>query len=179
MKKIALALCAALSLGAPATANAQDAYIGEIRWFAFGFCPTGWSTLAGQSINVAANQALYALIGNTYGGNGSTTFLLPDLRGRVMISNGAGAGLQNYVLGQKGGAETATISYNALPANVVTGSSTPVAVVKAQPGADPATTVNVPSQFNVTGSGQSHGNLQPYLATQACIAMSGVFPTRQ
>lgn len=179
MKKIALALCAVLSLGVPATANAQDAYLGEIRWFPYNFCPRDWTYANGQTMQVSKYNALFSLLGNTYGGDGVTTFGLPDLRGRVSIAPASGSGLVNHVLGEKGGYDYVTSNYLQLPPYVVTASpSTPVAVSKAPAGADASTTVNVPPSYSVTGSSQPQDNHPPYLVMQACINISGIYPSR-
>src|SRR3954454_18083876 len=94
-----------------------DQYIGEIRAFAFNFAPLGWAFCEGQLLPINQNQALFSLLGTTYGGDGRTTFALPDLRGRVPISSGQGPGLQNYDLGQTGGEETVTLTGNQVGAH--------------------------------------------------------------
>src|SRR5260221_6913469 len=91
--------------------------IGEIRLFAGNLNPRGWALCQGQLLAINQNQALFSILGTTYGGNGQTTFALPDLRGRLAIGFGQGAGLSNYVLGQVGGAETATLNVAQLPAH--------------------------------------------------------------
>ncbi|MEO0062275.1 MAG: hypothetical protein RLZZ08_835 [Pseudomonadota bacterium] len=178
MKKTMLAVSAAIAVLAPVSANAQDAYLGEIRWFAFNYCPTSWVSPAGQSLLVSQYNALFALLGTTYGGNGVQNFNLPDLRGRVPVGAGAGTGLLNYTMGQTGGSEYVAVAYNQLPANVATGASTQAAVSKAPAGADPTTTVNVPTTTSVTGSNQPHENRQPFLTMQPCINTQGIWPTR-
>jgi microcystin-dependent protein len=90
-------------------------YLSEIKLFAFAFPPKGWALCQGQLLPINQNQALFALLGTTYGGNGVTTFALPDLRGRAPISFGQGGGLQNYVLGQQGGIENETLALTEMP----------------------------------------------------------------
>ena len=99
---VGAALSASMLTAAP-TAQAQEPFIGNIGAFGFNFCPRGWATLDGQILPINQNQALFSLLGTTYGGDGRTSFALPDLRGRVPIHNGRGAGLSNYNLGQRGG----------------------------------------------------------------------------
>lgn len=95
-------------------------FIGEINLFAFNFPPKGWALCQGQLLPISQNTALFALLGTTYGGNGQTTFALPDLRGRVAISSGQGGGLQNYDLGQLDGVEAVTLAATELPAHTHT-----------------------------------------------------------
>jgi microcystin-dependent protein len=98
-------------------AAAQDPFIGEIRWVGFNFAPRGWAECNGQIMSISQNTALFSLLGTTYGGNGQTTFALPDMRGRVMVHVGMGPGLSNRDLGEVGGAEVHTLSVNELPAH--------------------------------------------------------------
>jgi len=95
-------------------------YLGEIKLFAFVFPPKGWALCQGQILPISQNTALFALLGTTYGGNGQTTFALPDLRGRVPVSSGQGAGLQNYDLGQIAGVEIVTLAATELPTHTHT-----------------------------------------------------------
>jgi microcystin-dependent protein len=101
-------------------------YLSEIKLFGFAFPPHGWALCAGQLLPINQNQALFSLLGTTYGGNGTTTFALPDLRGRVPISMGQGAGLQNYIIGQQGGTETVTLAAAEMPAHSHTADVTPL-----------------------------------------------------
>src|SRR5436305_2548610 len=94
-----------------------DAYIGEIRMFAGNFAPRGWATCDGQILPIAQNTALFSLLGTQYGGNGQTTFALPDLRGRVPIHYGQGPGLSPYDIGEAAGTETITLTQNEIPAH--------------------------------------------------------------
>src|SRR5271157_5430691 len=107
----------------------SNPFVAEIRIFCGNFAPTGWAFCNGQILPIAQNTALFSLLGTTYGGDGRTTFALPDLRGRVPISSGQGPGLASYALGQSGGAETATLGASQLPAhnhlvNAVSGPAT-------------------------------------------------------
>src|SRR5690606_21678322 len=92
------------------SSQAQDGYIGEIRMFAGNFAPRGWAFCEGQMLPISQNTALFSLLGTTYGGDGRTTFALPDLRGRVPVQSGTGPGLSSYRLGQSGGSETITVN---------------------------------------------------------------------
>jgi microcystin-dependent protein len=170
-------------------------YLGQLLPFSFSFAPKGWAICAGQVLSIAQNQALFALLGTTYGGNGIQTFALPDLRGRVPIHNGAG-----FVLGQVGGEENVTLNINELPAhghafngtssaaNVkipVTNSALAQSTTSAgvSPGysfyAPPGTTVALNANtVAAVGGSQPHANLQPYLVVNWCIALEGIFPSR-
>jgi microcystin-dependent protein len=131
------AVAAGLVMAAPAPAVAQEPFIGEIRMVGFNFCPRGWAPAAGQLMPINQNQALFALLGTTYGGDGRTTFALPDLRGRVPVADGQGPGLSNVRLGEKGGREAAQLSANELPAHSH-GASTAVTLHSSSTAADSA-----------------------------------------
>jgi microcystin-dependent protein len=117
----------------------QDGFLGEVKMFAGNFAPRGWALCEGQVLPVNQNQALYSLLGITYGGDGRTTFALPDLRSRVAVGNGRGPGLLNYRLGQKGGAENNTLIVNQLPSHthLATGTVTPNASTEKATSDDP------------------------------------------
>jgi len=171
-----------------------EPYIGEIRLFSFGYAPQGWATCDGQTLNIVQNQALYALLGTTYGGDGATTFKLPDLRGRTALHRSA-----TYKEGKAGGAETVALSTTAqlpvhthlLAANAaVGGSNVPqgnlLATVQDSSGtkfayaaakATPAATL-APGTLSPAGASGSHNNVQPSLAINYCIALTGYFPPR-
>ena len=106
-----------LLAGLAAPAAAQDPFIGEIRWVAFTYAPNGWAECNGQLMAINPNQALFALIGTTYGGNGQTNFALPDMRGRAPIHHGMGPGLTDRFLGEVGGEETHSLTVNEMPAH--------------------------------------------------------------
>jgi microcystin-dependent protein len=176
-----------------------EPYLGQIQTFGFNFAPTGWMQCNGQLLSIAAYSALFALLGTTYGGNGTTTFGLPDLQGRVAISQGQGAGLSNYVIGEASGSETVTLLSTQMPlhshaVNAVSGTTgagtTPTNAVPCQPLVIPNTTHVSPystSTANTTmsntmigtaGGNQPHNNMQPFLTVNYCIAYVGIFPTR-
>jgi microcystin-dependent protein len=167
-------------------------FIGLIAAVGFNFAPRGWAFCAGQILPIAQNQALFSLLGTTYGGNGQTTFALPDLRGRAALSSGQGIALQNYTLGEVGGSETVALTQQEMPPHShMVGASSSVATIGAVNGnflAD--TSVNayregnpgapVPMANMIGNSGQSlpHSNQQPYLVLNFIIALQGIFPSR-
>lgn len=169
----------------------SDPFLGQITFFGFNFAPRGWAMCSGQILPIAQNTALFSLLGTTYGGNGQTTFALPDLRSRVPIHFGQGPGLSNYDLGQTAGAESVTLTQNSMPAHghaagvtQAPGTTTrPASKVPATAGAAAYADASDGSTFNPTfvqntGGNQPHNNLQPYLALNACIALEGIFPSR-
>lgn len=163
-------------------------YIGEIRMGGWNFAPAGWAKCEGQLMGIAQNEALFSLIGTTYGGDGVTNFALPDLRGRLPVHQAAGFGL-----GQAAGSETVTLTSTQVPAhphsfNCSTGSATqrdPAGNVPAVIGAGsvyiqaPATAAmaagSIPSSG---GGGQPHSNIQPYQCVTFIISLSGIYPPR-
>ena len=171
-----------------------EPFIGQIQMFGFNFAPRGWAMCNAQILSIAQNTALFSLLGTIYGGNGQTTFSLPDLRGRVPIHMGQGPGLSDYVEGQTGGSENKTLTINNLPAhshavNAKTengNKQTPGANVLAKDAAGstayysnqvPNTTMN-PAMIGNTGGSQPFSNLQPFLTINFCIALQGIFPSR-
>jgi len=181
----------------------SDPFLGEIRMFGFNFAPQGWAFCNGQSLSISQNDALFALLGTTYGGNGVTTFQLPDLRSRVPLGEFQGNGLSNYVLGETGGQETVTLSVLQMPAHnhLITADINPLDTLASNPSGhwlsptgdnvtgakdiysrvDPllgnATTMH-PQMVNVTGGSQPHPIIQPFLVLNFCIALQGIFPAR-
>lgn len=171
----------------------SDQFIGEIRIFATNFAPSGWAMCNGQLMPISQNSALFALLGVTYGGDGRTTFALPDLRGRAPMQPGAGAGLSYRNLGEQGGSASVTLLASEIPPHThqlmhsggVANSATPgpgnafgrsgVAQVYSPGSADTATP---PQALMPSGGGLPHNNLQPYLAVNFCIALQGVWPSR-
>jgi microcystin-dependent protein len=172
----------------------SQAYFGEIRPFGFNFAPTGWAQCNGQLMSIAQNQALFAILGTTYGGDGRSTFALPDLRGRMPVHCGTGAGLAPVVQGQQGGQESVTLSTANLPphSHAVMASAdsatTPAAsgnVIAAKANLD----IDVFSEAShltpltagavaASGGSQAHDNMQPSLGLNFCISLFGIFPSR-
>lgn len=169
----------------------SEPFLGEIRLVGFNFPPRGWAACNGQTLSIAQNTALFALLGTTYGGDGQTTFNLPDLRGRVAIHNGQGPGLSNYVEGETSGQESHTLGVGEIPAHnhiiqaAITGdTNTPlgsvmakVARLKYAAAPDGNTPMN-PNMVSPAGGSQPHNNLQPLLVLQYIIALEGIFPSR-
>ena len=170
----------------------MEPFIGEIKMVGFGFAPRGYAQCNGQIMSISQNTALFSLLGTTYGGNGQTTFGLPDLRSRIPIHVGQGSGLSNYDLGQASGTETVTLTANQLPphnhtVNASTAATTknPTNTVPGVTGAGssyaetptPGTTMNA-GMVTGGGSGQPHNNCQPYLCVNFVIAIEGVYPSR-
>lgn len=175
-------------------------FIGEIVGFGGNFAPRNWALCQGQLLSIAQNTALFSILGTTYGGNGQTTFALPDLRGRAPIGQGQGPGLQNYVLGQAAGTENATLLTSNLPAHVhtQTGSTTKASLQTPAAGAflgktqDSAGTaipqIYVPAgsegttvpmaATGITGQGIPFSIRNPYLTINWLIATQGIFPSR-
>lgn len=171
-------------------------YIGEIRMFGFGprGAPTDWQACDGTLLPIAQYDALFALIGTTYGGDGQTTFAVPDLRGRVPVHQGQGPGLSNYVIGQKAGTEVVTVLPTQMPAHTHTAMASTAAATSVTPGpgllpgtisgdngyvAAPGTPVSMSAQStSLAGGSQPHENCMPTLTVQYCIATVGVYPTQ-
>lgn len=176
----------------------SEPFIGEIKMFGSNFAPRGWALCDGQLLPIAQNSALFSLLGTTYGGDGRTTFGLPDLRGRVPMHPGNGPGLSPRLLGQKLGSENTTLNTNNLPphnhsatANAVApgGNSNDainnfwaddVGVSSGTYHTGPATGTMNPGAISVgnTGGGQSFSNQQPSQCVNFIIALVGIFPSR-
>lgn len=168
-----------------------DPFVAEIRMFPFNFAPTGWAWCDGQLLPISQNTALFSLLGTTYGGNGVTTFALPDLRGRTPIHAGQGAGLTVRPLGAQLGTENVTLAVSQLPAHghalaasdAVADRSDPSGAVPAR-AASPvwrtgaATPAAIGTQSLPAGGNQPHPNLMPFLTLQFAIALQGIFPSR-
>lgn len=170
-------------------------FIGEIRMFGGSFAPAGWAFCAGQLMPISENDALFTLIGTTYGGDGQETFGLPDLQGRVPVHQGTGKSLSTYVLGEEGGVESVTLSTNQIPTHthpvIVTNTSQQLSpqnamfatATSSQAGvlaydANPPTTPLVNTTIQGAGGSQPHGNIQPTLCISYIISLFGVFPTQ-
>lgn len=168
-------------------------YIGEIRMFGGTFAPVDWALCNGQFLAISDYAALFNLIGTTYGGDGQNTFAVPDLQCRVPVHQGQGPGLSNYVLGQKAGAETVTLTLGQLASHThqAMGSSASSnlqsnpagntwAVNADQsfgPGTSANATMNTASIGN-TGNNQPHDNMDPFLAVTFIIALNGIYPSQ-
>jgi microcystin-dependent protein len=167
-------------------------FLGLIAAVGFNFAPRGWAFCAGQIMPIAQNQALFSLLGTTYGGNGQTTFALPDLRGRAALSSGQGFGLQSYNLGETGGSETVALTAQQMPQhNHLFGATTTSANTAAVNGnflaettitayreGNPGAPVPMANMIGNSGQSQPHSNQQPYLAVNFIIALTGIFPSR-
>lgn len=188
----------------------MEVFIGTIQAFGFNFPPQGWANCSGQLMSIAQNTALFSLLGTTYGGNGQTTFGLPDLRGRAALNMGQGPGLSNYTIGEIAGIENTTLTIGNMPAH----NHSATATVGVQVAGTPSDPAHIPSDTNkylgassggggaaniwsdalnapvamggVSGAvqvGMAGGSLpvsllNPYLVLNFCIALQGIFPSR-
>ena len=172
----------------------MDPFVAEIRIFGFNFAPTGWAQCNGQILPISQNTALFALLGTTYGGNGKSTFALPDMQGNAPLHPGQGSGLSLYDLGQQGGTQFVTLLQSEIPVHT---HSVKAAVDPGdlQVGSPTRTYARSGSGFGYNantspmttmafqalapaGGGQPHNNMMPYLTLNFCIALQGVFPAR-
>jgi microcystin-dependent protein len=175
----------------------SDPFIAEIKMFAGTFAPRGWAYCQGQLLSIAQNTALFSLLGTTYGGNGQTTFALPDLRGRVPVGTGQGPGLPNVTLGEMSGQPTHTLIITEMPAHnhaaqasaySSSGNSTSPAgnswaTSTSRDNVYSNTAPNAPMAANtvtvgIAGGSQPHNNMQPYLGMNYIIALEGIYPSR-
>ena len=173
----------------------SEPFIGEIRMFAGNFAPRGWAFCDGQLLAVSQNDALFSLLGTIYGGDGRTTFGLPDMRGRIPVHAGSGPGLSPRRLGAKGGAENVTLTVNQLPSHThepikgisdIADATEPVGKLAAQgtsvrlfsTAAGTAADLSSSAVPNVGGS-RSHSNLMPFLCVNFIVALFGIYPSRQ
>lgn len=169
----------------------SNPYVGEIRMFGGSFAPAGWMFCSGQLLPISENETLFQLIGTTYGGDGQSTFALPDLRGRIPIHSGQGAGLGNYTLAQTGGTESETITTQKMPVHTHPFMASSNSATSPNPGGNvPAEAVTTTPFFNdqpsvamnaqsilPQGGSQPHENMAPYLCVSFIISLFGVFPT--
>jgi len=170
-----------------------EPFIGSIVLFCGNFAPRGWALCDGQLLSIAQNTALFSILGTTFGGNGQTTFALPDLRGRVPLHPGTGPGLSNYSLGQATGSETVTLIANQMPAHNhavsapcsdgAPSSASPVGAVLANQDQTPfyapsGAKAMAAGTSTIAGGSQPHENRQPLLAINFIIALEGIFPSR-
>ncbi|MCU7939375.1 MAG: tail fiber protein [gamma proteobacterium symbiont of Bathyaustriella thionipta] len=183
-------------MGAGHQAQAAEPFIAEVKMFASNFAPRGYALCDGQLLQISQNVALFSLVGTIYGGDGRTTFALPDLRGRTAIHPGRGPVLEEYRIGQRGGSEYVTLTVQQMPSHTHTATSK---------GINSSGNTNIPggntlaskSRTNIystnapavdmhagsvtvanTGGGQSHENRMPYLGINHIIALTGLFPSR-
>jgi microcystin-dependent protein len=178
----------------------SEPFLGQIMLVGFNFAPQGWAFCNGQLLSISQNTALFSLLGTTYGGNGTTTFALPDLRGRAALGFGQGPGLSNYDLGQSTGSETVTLTVGQIAAhNHLVAANAAAASVPSPSGADLAQTFDSgpkkafntystppmtapvtldPATVQPSGGSRPHENIQPVLALNYIIALQGIFPSR-
>jgi microcystin-dependent protein len=161
-------------------------FLGEIRLVGFNFAPQGWAMCNGAIMSIAQNTALFSLLGTTYGGDGQTTFALPDLRGRAPVHQGT-----QFTMGGTGGAETVALGINAVPVHQHSWTVAPQADTEKLPGgylatgplavyAPPAQSPVAldPSTIGSSGASQPHENMAPFVVVTFVIALSGIFPSR-
>lgn len=172
----------------------SDQFVAEIRIFPFNFPPTGWAFCDGQLMPISQNTALFSLLGTTYGGDGKSTFALPNMQGNAPMQPGQGQGLSLRDLGEMSGVESITLLQTEMPvhnhglmaqsnpANLAAPSplrswarSAPDAAYKATPTADALFDIQA---LGISGGGLPHNNMQPYLTLNFCIALQGIFPQR-
>ncbi len=167
-----------------------EPYVGEIRMAGFNFAPQGWAFCNGQILAISEFDTLFNLIGTTYGGDGQTTFALPDLQGRLPIHQGQSGGTSNYVIGERSGTEYIILTLNQMPAHVhtLTG-STDAAASRSPIGTVPAHSTRAvygagtgnamaPTALAAAGSSQPHVNMQPFVCVNFIISLFGVFPSQ-
>ena len=201
-KFIKLLVIVGLVMPIASPAFAFEPFIGQIMPVGFNFCPRGWAEANGQTLPIAQNTALFSLIGTTYGGNGRTDFKLPDLRGRSPVHVGSGPGLPTIQWGQQGGSTDFTLNVNNLPAhNHVLNSNVVFTVAKGRPTTNVATAASYIAEAGIfrpsisqgstliqgagftgetlnTGNSTSVDKRSPFLGAYYCIALVGIFPSR-
>lgn len=165
----------------------QDPFVAEIALFPFTFAPRGWAWCNGQLLPISQNTALFSLLGTSYGGDGKSTFALPNLNGRAPLGWGAGPVLSEYHLGQQGGVEAVTLvpsemPVHAHPVTAVGGGATTANPAAAAPATTEAELYHSSGGQDATllpaGGGQPHNNMQPFLTLYYAIALQGVYPPR-
>ncbi len=197
MKRIRLGLVSGVLLSlfaaGPALAQANNQYLGQIIMVGFTFCPQNWADANGQIMSISSNTALYSLFGTTYGGNGTTTFGLPDLRGRVPMHVGQGPNLPANVQGEVLGAPTTTLTVAQMPSHNHSLNASAAAPTTNDPSGNLLATygagqhiyvpgaagkVMSPAAIGFTGGGQPFDQYQPSLVLRYCVALTGIFPPR-
>jgi microcystin-dependent protein len=172
----------------------SNPFVAEIRMFGFNFAPTGWAFCDGQLMPISQNTALFSLLGTFYGGDGKSTFALPDLQGSTPLSSGQGSGLSQYFLGQQSGSEFVTLIQSEIPVHNHTVKAdaddpgdlqgpTPARALARSGGgfayvSGPLNAQFAPETLSIAGGSLPHNNMMPYLTMNFCIAMQGVFPPR-
>ena len=166
----------------------SEPFMGQLALVGFNFAPQGWAFCQGQLLPIAQYSALYSLLGTTYGGDGVSSFALPDLRGRAVVGFGQGPGLQNYTQGQVGGTETGSLLPTQIPSHThsvassaqESSASSPTGQLLAN-GAIYASAANAsmnPAMIGASGGNQPHDNMPPYLVLNWIIALEGIYPSR-
>ena len=193
MKKLIFAAIFGISMTTNQAKAQAEPFLGQIAFVAFNFAPQGWAECNGQTMSISQNTALFALIGTTYGGNGTSTFNLPDMRGRVLVHNGQGNGLSPYQMGQMGGQESVTLTSAQMPAHSHSVSAVLADGNQSTPNGNlPANTKSLDKEYSSStadtsmkagmignaGGNEAHENRPPYLAMKCIIALQGIFPPR-
>ncbi len=193
MKKISFLVLMVLGLLSPITIKSQQPFIGQIMFVPYNFAPQGWHDCDGSLLQISENEALFSLIGTTYGGDGQTNFMLPNAKGKVIIDDGQGPGLSSYSLGQTGGTETVTLTTSQLPSHNHTMIGTSSEGNQNSPtNGIPANTKTLDKEYSedstskttmkstmlqASGGNQPHNNMMPSLAMKCVISLYGVYPS--
>ncbi len=172
-----------------------DPFVAEIRMFGFNFAPTGWAQCNGQLLPISQNTALFSLLGTFYGGDGKSTFALPNLQGSVPVHQGQGQGLSERFLGEQSGTQAVTLLTSEMPVHSHTWNANAAPATLNNPGNDRTlaranggtayktgvnpNTLMAPQALSPAGGSLPHNNMMPYLVVNFCIALQGVFPARQ
>lgn len=193
MKKIIYLVSAAILCGSTFVKAQSQPFLGQIAFVPYNFAPKGWAPCNGQLLPIMQNTALFSLLGTTYGGNGQTTFALPDMRGRAIVHEGQGAGLTTRTLGEQGGTENVTLTINQIPAHTHQVTAVTAEGNNASPtGNIPANTKSLDKEYSSatadttmgatmiapTGGNQPHPNMSPFLTLKCIIALEGIFPSQ-
>jgi microcystin-dependent protein len=196
MKKLVLggALLMGILLSSLVKAQGSDPFLGQIAFVPYNFVPKNWAACNGQLLPISQNQALYALLGTMYGGNGTTNFALPDMRGRVLVHEGqAPGGPTNYTMGQNGGTESVTLLVTQMPAHSHTVNAVSTEGNQNSPTDNlPADTKALDKEYsnangnatmkstmiNPSGGNQAHENRPPFITLKCIISLTGIFPSQ-